>query len=125
MKNISKASVSTFLLLMMVSQSVHAKEDKDFVGLEGFVDGCTELVQIYKNRSQQRFLAGQTTSLSEALRAGYCRGVIDQYKQQNTSYRSGCFTGWYEIAEFVARQKGVEQRFGDMDNLLKTACHGG
>jgi hypothetical protein len=68
--------------------------------------------------------AGQTTSLSEALRAGYCRGVIEQYKQQSSNYRYGCHADWYVIAEFVARQNGVESNFGSMNNLLKTACRG-
>jgi len=111
-------------VLLVFSQSSLARDNNDFVGLEGFVDGCTELVHIYEKRDKKRFLAGQTTSLSEALRAGYCRGVIEQYKEQNNHYSRGCHTDWYEIAEFVARQNGAEYKFGAMDSLLETACRG-
>lgn len=119
-----KTATALVTLFMFGSNVAMARDNNDFVGLEAFLDGCTELVQIYKRRDQKRLLAGQTTSLSEALRAGYCRGVIEQYKQQNNSYRNGCHADWYAIAEFVARQNGVEQKFGGMDFLLETACHG-
>lgn len=121
MKYVSSALVLTLLYL---SQPATAKDKGDFAGFEGFVDGCSELVQIYEKREQRRFFAGQTTSLSEALRAGYCRGIIEQYKRQNDHYRRGCHTDWYEIAEFVARQDGAEYKFGGMESLLETACRG-
>lgn len=116
-------TLSTLTLLTAISQVTIAKDNNDFVGLESFVDGCTELVHIYEKRDQKRLLAGQTTSLSEALRAGYCRGVIDQYKREHNSYGYRCRTDWYEIAEFVARQNGVESKFKGIERLIQTACH--
>jgi hypothetical protein len=124
--NMRKVICSSLLVSVIMGffQPVMARDNGDFVGLEGFVDGCSELVHIYEKRDQKRLLAGQTTSLSEALRAGYCRGVIEQYKQQNSDYSYGCHADWYALAKFVARQNGVESNFGSMDNLLETACRG-
>lgn len=81
------------------------------------IESCTELVNIYDKHDQLRFAAAQTTSLSEAMRAGYCRGVLDEYQRNNQ-----CRTrDWREQANTIAKraeQPGAQ----DVDHLLATAC---
>ena len=38
------------------------------------IKSCKEVLEIYKSRNKKRLLASQTTSLSEAMYAGYCFG---------------------------------------------------
>ncbi len=109
--------LSLFLLWgLMSSHSVIAGDESK---LHHFVEGCNELVQIYKTRGEQRLLAAQTTSLSEALRAGYCRGVIDSYKDKK-GYR--CSSDWFEMASYVAHQLDFESKEHDIESLLERSC---
>jgi len=63
------------------------------------IASCQELVDIYAKRDEQHLLAGVTTGLSEALRAGYCMGVVDEYRRQST-----CATDdWFIQAQRIAR----------------------
>lgn len=82
------------------------------------IESCTELVNIYDKHDQLRFAAAQTTSLSEAMRAGYCRGVLDEY-QRNYQCRT---RDWREQANTIA--KGAHEQPGaqNVDHLLATAC---
>lgn len=110
-------SIILFFCGINVSHLAFAKDEQN---LEYFAQGCSELVQIYKTRSEQRLLAAQTTSLSEALRSGYCKGVIDMYKQQ---HYYDCSADWYELAGFVSKQFGSESKFGNIESLLEIGCN--
>ncbi len=80
------------------------------------IDGCRELVNIYGKRDELRFAAAQFTSLSEAMRAGYCRGVLDEYQRKNT-----CNTNdWREQANTIVSHAFEQPQ--DVDTLLATAC---
>ncbi|PXF30059.1 hypothetical protein WH50_17355 [Pokkaliibacter plantistimulans] len=80
------------------------------------IEGCTELVNVYTKRDELRFAAAQTTSLSEAMRAGYCRGVLDEYQRHNY-----CTTqDWRKLANTIASQ-ALEQP-QNIDSLLRKAC---
>jgi len=85
---------------------------------EHLIQSCQELVDIYAKRDQQRLLAGVATGLSEALRAGYCMGVVDEYRR-----RYQCATNdWYTQAQRVA---GMTAAFGSrtsVDELLEQSC---
>lgn len=82
------------------------------------IESCTELVNIYAKRDQLRFAAAQTTSLSEAMRAGYCRGVLDEY-QRNYQCRT---RDWREQANTIAQRAHEQPDAQDVDLLLATAC---
>lgn len=105
------------LFSVVCFQPVSAKDNRE---LDYFVKGCSELVQIYKSRNEQRLLAAQTTSLSEAMRAGYCRGVIDSYMQQNRYHCSS--TDWFSMASFISTQVGYETKHTNVNNLLELSC---
>ncbi|MDP2243423.1 hypothetical protein [Pseudomonas sp.] len=86
---------------------------------EHLIQSCKELVGIYAKRDQQHLLAGLTTSSSEALRAGYCRGVLDEYR------RSGGFcaqSDWYAQADRIAKYPAYAEELPPVETLLKQSC---
>lgn len=66
-------------LVLLAGTSAPAAQADD---AQRLLQGCRELVGIYAKREQMRLAAGLTTSLSEALRAGYCQGVVEQFRRQ-------------------------------------------
>lgn len=83
------------------------------------VSSCRELVEIYVKRDQQHLLAGLTTSTSEALRAGYCRGVIDQYRRSNDSCAQN---NWYTQAASIAAYPEYAEKLPAVEALLEESC---
>lgn len=85
---------------------------------EHLIQSCQELVDIYAKRDQQRLLAGVATGLSEALRAGYCMGVVDEYRRRYECAADDWFTQARQIA-------GMPVSFGpraSVDELLEMSC---
>lgn len=67
------------------------------------IKSCREVIEIFERRDKKKFLAGVATSISEAMRAGYCIGVVQQYRQSG----SDCHLGnrdWFSIAELIANE---------------------
>lgn len=93
-----------------------AQADDDSLHL---IASCQELVDIYAKRDEQRLLAGVTTGLSEALRAGYCMGVVDEYRRQST-----CATDdWFVQAQRIARTPiPFDTDIPFVVELLETSC---
>jgi hypothetical protein len=82
------------------------------------IQSCQELVDIYAKRDQQHLLAGVTTGLSEALRAGYCMGVTDEYRRH---YQ--CATNdWFKQAERIAKMPASFSSHTSIDELLEMSC---
>lgn len=71
---------------------------------EFLVQACQEAVSVYKSRDEQRQLSSVRTSMSEAMRAGYCIGVLQQYIKQNStcSYSRYRKSNWYTLAQSIA-----------------------
>ena len=114
-----KATLSTTVLSLVFSSALLVNASA-FASSEQLILACRELVGIYKNREEKNLLAAQTTSLSEALRAGYCHGVIEEYRRQR-----GCYgTDWFEAAKFIANQYNFKEKFPSRSQLLKQACNG-
>lgn len=84
----------------------------------GLVESCAELVDIYVKRDQLRFAAAQTTSLSEAMRAGYCRGVLDEFRRNRQCRTSD----WRDQAQIIASHSLAQLEALDVDDLLATSC---
>jgi len=82
------------------------------------IESCTELVNIYTRRDELRFAASQLTSLSEAMRAGYCRGVLDEYQRHYECKTSD----WREQANTIASHAFEQPSAQDVDMLLASAC---
>lgn len=84
------------------------------------IRGCEVLVQIYDKQGESGLLAGFTTSVSDALRAGYCRGVIDEYLRANPF---GCNRDWRPMAVRIA-QIGEKVSGASVEHLLEFSCGG-
>ncbi|HSH87295.1 MAG TPA: hypothetical protein VK958_08625 [Methylophilus sp.] len=109
--------IITFVLTAFINQTATAK---DLSKIDYFVKSCGELVTIYENKNKERFLSFHTTSKSEAFRAGYCRGVIEQYVQQN---HHSCRTDWFEIASYISKQASLAHKQHGIDSLLEIGCN--
>lgn len=81
------------------------------------IEGCKQLVHIYDKQDQSSLLAGWTTSVSDALKAGYCRGVIDEFLRTNDCAR----IGWHRQAKLIA---GVDLPSSGVstEDLLEYSC---
>lgn len=90
------------------------------VNVERLVQGCQELVAIYSNHDERRLMAGVTTSVSEAMRAGYCMGVINEY--QRTTLCG--VRDWHVLASRIAEIPVGYARNQQANYLLVTACEG-
>ena len=67
------------------------------------IESCREAVKLFADRDRPNFTAGLTTSLSEAMRAGYCIGMIEQYLAM-TGRCNGLVNSWKPAAELIAQQ---------------------
>lgn len=65
---------------------------------ERLAKACRDLVTIYEKRDQKSTLAGWTTSVADALQAGYCRGVVEEYRRNRNCRPSD----WHEQAKRIA-----------------------
>lgn len=73
---------------------------------ETLISSCKELIAIYDKKGERRFLAGMSTSVAEAMRAGICRGMIEEHANHDR-----CLGSWYTVAKNIAEMKsnsGVE-----------------
>ncbi len=110
--------VLNFVIFLMLGSSniAYALPDSNSKHL---VTSCQALVEIYAKRDQQHLLAGLTTSTSAALRAGYCRGVLDEFRRR-TDF---CYQGdWYVQASRIADYPEYAEQLPAVDELLKQSC---
>lgn len=88
------------------------------VDTERLIQGCEELIDIYASHEEKRLLAGVTTSVSEAMRAGYCQGVISEYQRT----KSCSVSDWYLLASRIAEMPTWQAEAKHATSLLETAC---
>ncbi|MCK4794539.1 MAG: hypothetical protein KAV87_63000 [Desulfobacteraceae bacterium] len=74
---------------------------------------CQELIAIYDKKGDQRFIAGMSTSVAEAMRAGICRGMIEEHANHNR-----CYKKWYDMASLIAEMDS----FSNVEDMLDYAC---
>lgn len=106
-------SIACLLSSLLLPVSSQASNDS-----EHLIQSCQELVAIYAKRDQQRFLAGVATGLSEALRAGYCMGVLDEYRRHYQCAADDWFSQAQRVAE-IPVSFGAPKR---VDELLAHSC---
>ena len=80
------------------------------------IQGCAEVEAIYNRRGEKNLFAGLNTSVAEALRAGYCKGVLEQYRRSGGCYR----TDWIRQAQQIG-QKSDSQSI-NVNQLLRQSC---
>ncbi|MDM5112953.1 hypothetical protein [Aeromonas salmonicida] len=81
------------------------------------IEGCAEAVQIYDNQQEYKAGAALMTSLSEAVRAGYCKGVLDEYGRSHD-----CGGNWLKRALYIANHKDAKRLPPSTEDLLDEAC---
>lgn len=86
---------------------------------EPLINSCKELVRIYAKRDEQRLLASISTSRSDALRAGWCMGVLDEYRRHSSCDTDDWFTQALRIAATPIALDGKEYVTAD---LLEKSC---
>jgi hypothetical protein len=82
------------------------------------VTNCQELVNIYDKKGSKRLLAGVSTSVSEAMRAGICKGVLEEHASH-----SYCHGHWYDQALYII-ENGEREDDLSVEQLLDNACAG-
>ena len=104
------------LLLTLALPSISTAADSP----EKLIIACKEVIGIYASREEQRLLAGLTTAPAQALQAGYCIGVLSEYRRRQ---RSECHThSWYEQAERIAEVPVTFAPRTSFDELLEISC---
>lgn len=80
------------------------------------IQGCAEVEAIYESRDKKNLLAGINTSVAEALRAGYCKGVLEQYRRSGGCYRAE----WIKQAQKIGQQSTSQSI--SVNQLLRQSC---
>ena len=84
------------------------------------IQSCQELVDAYTDADQLSTIAKVASSFSEALRAGYCMGRVDEYRR---SYE--CATDdWFEQAARIVDMSESLSTRPTVDELLEYSCAG-
>ncbi len=104
---------SAFLLAALLFSGVAPAESNETKLL---IQGCAEVEAIYNRRGEKNLFAGLNTSVAEALRAGYCKGVLEQYRRSGGCYR----TDWIRQAQQIG-QKSDSQSI-NVNQLLRQSC---
>lgn len=121
-----RTRVVLFVLSVMLTNHVYARSDIPIEDNASFlVSACREVVDIYDKRGEAKLLAGQRTSLSEGIKAGYCMGMTLQYSKQSIScdYHT---RSWFEMAEKIANSDLTESelKWKSTESILKAAYCG-
>lgn len=80
------------------------------------IQGCAEVEAIYNRRGEKNLLAGINTSVAEALRAGYCKGVLEQYHRSGGCYRDD----WVRQAQQIGQASDSQSI--SINTLLRRSC---
>ncbi|WP_444891997.1 hypothetical protein ACJJIE_13290 [Microbulbifer sp. TRSA001] len=103
-------------LLAFISTNSFATE----VDSKTLIHSCKEYVAIYNRRGEKGLIAGISTSVAEAMRAGICRGTLEEHTKHEPY---SCGSQWYQQAVYIAKQD-PETYQGSRERLLEKACAG-
>ena len=106
-----------FLVVAAFISSNSAAADIDS---ETLILSCKEYVAIYDRRGQKNLMASFATSPAEAMRAGICRGILEEHAKHQLY---SCDNPWYQQASFIAKQDPEEYQY-NREQLLEDACDG-
>ncbi|PHS49970.1 MAG: hypothetical protein COB05_00905 [Marinobacter sp.] len=113
------------LLILTAPQVSFAKEGPfQYRDASLLIQSCQEAVDVFSSHEKTGYLSAYRTSLSEALRAGYCIGVLEQFSDAYSEYCVGN-AGWFENAKRIASLNLTQQESATtttMDILEEHAC---
>lgn len=100
------------IVALLLTEKAHASDE-----VKTLISSCAEVESIYNRRGEKHLLAGVTTSVAEAMRAGYCKGVLEQYRRTT----NGCGrVDWVDQAQAIARTATDET--SSINHLLRRYC---
>ena len=102
MRKRTKKSVLVFFLacLVVTMPAAHARSSFGDGTSIDLILSCQAATKVFNSRNEQRLLASQRTSLSDALRAGYCLGALEHYRcPQGDNVGRSSFEAARRIAE--------------------------
>lgn len=110
-------NIRTTIVIIMMLAAAPAWADE----ITDLRTGCREAISIWDKRAEKKLLAMQTTSASEALRAGYCRGVVVEYLRTSRPCfpQQNAVETWREMAQRIA--SGQADQAGNIDKMLNRA----
>lgn len=109
-----KISAFSLLICSFFSSVAHGSS----IDGETLIYSCQELIAIYDRKGEKKLFAGMSTSVAEAMRAGICRGMIEEHKEHYGS----CYSGWHSMAKKIALSD--PDKVLEAEQLLKQACRG-
>lgn len=117
-------SVLVFSCSLQAKESPFESDDAEFL-----LQSCRDVVEIFDGKDKTGKYAALHTSMAEAMRAGYCIGVLQQYNKQphscySSRYRS---SNWFEMAKAIASFSIGQEEFPriQVSTLLEKAyCNG-
>ena len=105
--------MGAFLLTgLLFSGLVRAETDE----AKMLIQGCAEVEAIYNRRGEKNLFAGINTSVAEALRAGYCRGVLEQYRRNDSCSQND----WVQQAQRIGQAS--DRQSISIHELLRRSC---
>ncbi|WP_445776778.1 hypothetical protein [Shewanella sp.] len=120
--------VSLCCFSLLISGALQAKETSFNSNDARFLQqSCRDAVEIFDNKGQPGAYAALHTSMSEAMRAGYCIGTVQQYSQRSPScYSSYGRSNWLDMARAIASFSIGQEEFNRIQasTLLKRAYCG-
>ena len=107
-----------FILFALVIGTL-APASKAERAAEELVQACSELISIYAQRNEKNLLAGWATSVSDAMQAGYCRGVVDEFRR---THRACNAANWHTLARRIAKTTPASISGATFGSLLEDSC---
>lgn len=94
------------------------------------VNACNELVAMYDRSGQENKLVSWFGSVSEGMQAGYCRGVIVEYRRNDelravaqwSSHQRCNQPDWFSQAQQVANYSTDSVSQHSVERLLEASC---
>ena len=109
-------SIKTCSLLTALLLTSNVAQAKD-LSATSFVKACDELVSAFDRRLEKKFLAGVTTSVTEAFLGGLCAGRFMEYASRN-----GCEAGVHNAAIKVSEMDNIRSSVTPR-MMMRKACN--
>lgn len=111
------AWISLFALSISLG-APQASADEDAAYL---LKSCKDLVDIFAQFEEEKPLAVITTSREDAMRAGYCQGVTDEYRRQRSEFDCAA-NDWFEQAQKITEVPSDSPVAKNIATLLAFSC---
>ncbi|RUO47805.1 hypothetical protein CWE21_08200 [Pseudidiomarina aquimaris] len=112
-----KSLIPTLIVLIsLMPLAADAKGSFEKPDAEFLIGACQAVTEIYNAHNEKRFLASQTTSLADAMRAGYCLGVMKQYQCRRLGKYS-LFESARRVA--ISDDESSDNRHTSIDRILQ------